>query len=97
MLDIGQRDVGHVVAASSDEARMLLGSARRPYIAIALCFPSHLVFFISLEARLTASTICWYPVQRHKLPLIASRICSSLGSGFALSSACAAINIPGVQ
>ena len=34
-------------------------------------------------ASCTASTICWYPVQRHRLPPIASRIWSSEGAGIA--------------
>ena len=44
-----------------------------------------------------ASMIFLYPVQRHKLPVIALAISSRVGSGFLSSSTLAAMTIPGVQ
>ena len=48
-------------------------------------------------AQRTARTMFEYPVQRQIAPEIAVRISSSVGSGFASSSARAVMIIPGVQ
>ena len=45
----------------------------------------------------TASTMFQYPVQRQMFPCSAILTSSSLGLGFAASSAAALISIPGVQ
>ena len=39
----------------------------------------------------------WYPVQRHRLAEIASRISCSLGAGLSRSSSWASMSMPGVQ
>src|ERR1700682_3251925 len=48
-------------------------------------------------ARLTASTIFWYPVQRQRLPLSASRTVAGLGFGSFRSRSVTATTNPGVQ
>ena len=52
---------------------------------------------IFLAAYCTASTMCWYPVQRQRLPESALRISASLGLLFRCSRSTAARIIPGVQ
>ncbi len=61
-----------------------------PLIAAADCA-------ITRAASSIASKICTYPVQRHRLPEMASRMRSRLGLGSFASSALAVIRIPGVQ
>ena len=39
----------------------------------------------------------WYPVQRHRLPWMPSRISSSVGFGFSASRSTVAMTMPGVQ
>ena len=48
-------------------------------------------------ARLTASRIFWYPVQRQRLPLSASRTVAGLGLGSFCSRSATATTKPGVQ
>src|SRR5882672_6270050 len=48
-------------------------------------------------AALIASYIWLYPVQRHKFPLNAPRISSSVGSGFTASKCLTVMMKPGVQ
>ena len=48
-------------------------------------------------ASATASKICIYPVQRHRLPESPSRMSSIVGAGFFCNSCKAARIIPGVQ
>src|ERR1035441_1188525 len=52
---------------------------------------------IRLAASSTAARICSYPVQRHRLPASASRICGPDGSGLARSRSCAGTSRPGVE
>src|SRR4029079_19040334 len=48
-------------------------------------------------ASFTASTMCWYPVQRQRLPERAWRISASVGSGFSSRNGTRVIRKPGVQ
>src|SRR5882672_7427995 len=48
-------------------------------------------------AYCTALTMFTYPVQRHRLPAIASRICCSLGFLFEARNALVVMSMPGVQ
>src|SRR5207248_5983404 len=63
-------------------------------------FPLHLAaaipFFSASTAALMAWNICVYPVQRHRFPLSAWRMSSSLGSGLRSSSAFTVMMKPGV-
>src|SRR2546427_12082146 len=49
------------------------------------------------EAFLTAATMFWYPVQRHTLPLRASRMSESEGVGWRASRSWEDMIMPGVQ
>src|SRR5438045_2567607 len=70
-----------------------------------LCAMDHLAPAARADVRLlslrdavrTALTMCSYPVQRHRLPLMASRISVSLGLAFRASRSCEHMIIPGVQ
>ena len=48
-------------------------------------------------ARMTARTMFWYPVQRHRLPSRPSRTSCSVGLGLSRSRSAAAMIMPGVQ
>ena len=58
---------------------------------------AHRTSFMRRAASSTASKICWYPVQRQRLPDSASLIRSRPASGSFSNSAFAVIRIPGVQ
>src|ERR1700733_5293946 len=52
---------------------------------------------IRSAAAITASTMFWYPVQRHRFPDSASRTSSSLGERFSSRKAVMVMRMPGVQ
>src|SRR5439155_5354456 len=94
----GEFHVVHVVPLAADEAGVLLplhgladaavhGHGCPPPEGPAILFAACWIAF----------TIFTYPVQRHRFPEIARRICSSVGCRFFWSNATEHIIIPGVQ
>src|SRR3990172_350001 len=104
-------DIVHVLAEPANQTRIFAplnpgtdGFAywhrvSKFWITIAYCLLLFLLAFcvICFAAICTASTICWYPVQRQRFPSRAWRISASVGCGFRLSSWYADRIIPGVQ
>ena len=89
-----QLDVVDVGGLTLDKARVFAAlHARADHLWGNDCHLTYPFF----AANLIALTMCWYPVQRQKLPEMPSRISCSLGFWFSLRRWMPDMIMPGVQ
>src|SRR6266851_8937842 len=98
----GQDNVVHVMGQALDQSWVFLALERLADMSMGGGHGSSWAIqrfrgFIFFAAYSTASTMCWYPVQRQRLPERACRISPCEGFGFVRSNSTDAKIIPGVQ